>query len=124
MGATLPGGGAWFGGVLGPDGNIYGIPYNATTILKINPITGVATTSAMGATLPGGAAWLGGVLGPDGNIYGIPYNTTTILKINPITGVATTSAMGATLPGGAAWKGAYSALMVTSMEFHVVLRRF
>ena len=105
MGATLPGGATWQGGVFGPDGNIYGIPVYATTILKINPVTGVATTSAMGATLPGGAAWVGGVLGPDGNIYGIPYAATTILKINPVTGVATTSAMGATLPGGGAWYG-------------------
>ena len=99
MGATLPGGSAWIGGVLGPDGNIYGIPGSATTILKINPVGGTATTSNMGATIPGGGAWQGGVLGPDGNIYGIPYNATTILKINPITGVATTSNMGATLSG-------------------------
>ena len=35
MGATLPGGGAWIGGVLGPDGNIYVIPFNATTILEV-----------------------------------------------------------------------------------------
>jgi hypothetical protein len=64
---------------LGPDGKIYGIPYNATDILIIDPIAGTATLSAMGATLSGSDKWVGGVLGPDGKIYCIPYNATDIL---------------------------------------------
>lgn len=36
MGATLSGSNKWFGGVLGPDGKIYGIPYNSTDILIIS----------------------------------------------------------------------------------------
>ena len=35
MGATLTDTGKWVGGVLGPDGKIYGLPYNATDILII-----------------------------------------------------------------------------------------
>ena len=36
---TLPGGGwKWHGGVTGPDGCIYGIPANADTVLKIDPM--------------------------------------------------------------------------------------
>lgn len=82
MGATLTDTIKWVGGVLGPDGKIYGIPTNATDILIIDPVAGTATRSAMGATLTDTAKWRGGVLGPDGKIYGIPYNATDILKIN------------------------------------------
>ena len=67
------------GGVLGPDGKIYGIPVNATDILVIDPVAGTATRTAMGATLTGSAKWYGGVLGPDGKIYGITNNATDIL---------------------------------------------
>jgi len=35
MGASLSGALKWIGGVLGPDGKIYGIPFDATDILQI-----------------------------------------------------------------------------------------
>jgi hypothetical protein len=38
MGATLSGTGNWRGGVLGPDGRIYGIPVNSTDILIIEDV--------------------------------------------------------------------------------------
>ena len=40
MGAPLTGTAKWYGGVLGPDGKIYGIPYSATDILIVDPIAG------------------------------------------------------------------------------------
>ena len=83
LGATLTGSDKWVGGVLGPDGKIYGIPLNSTDILIIDPVAGTATRSALGATLTDSVKWYGGVLGPDGKIYGIPYfNATDILIIN------------------------------------------
>ena len=36
MGATLTGTSKWYGGVLGPDGKIYGMPYDSTDILIIS----------------------------------------------------------------------------------------
>ncbi len=105
MSATLTGSVKWTGGVLGPDGKIYGIPYDATDILIIDPVAGTATRSAMSATLTGSAKWTGGVLGPDGKIYGIPYDATDILVIDPAAGTATRSAMSATLTGSAKWTG-------------------
>jgi hypothetical protein len=78
MGATLSGATKWVGGVLGPDGKVYGIPYNAADILIIDPVAGTATRSNMGATLSGADKWFGGVLGPDGKVYGIPRNATDI----------------------------------------------
>ena len=34
---SLSGSSKWFGGVLAPNGMIYGIPYNSTSVLKIRP---------------------------------------------------------------------------------------
>ena len=95
MGANLTGASKWQGGVLGPDGKIYCVPFNATSILIIDPQVGTATTSTMGANLTGANKWQGGVLGPDGKIYCVPFNATSILIIDPQAGTATTSTMGA-----------------------------
>jgi peptidoglycan hydrolase-like protein with peptidoglycan-binding domain len=105
LGATLTGSDKWVGGVLGPDGKIYGIPYNSTDILIIDPVAGTATRSALGATLTDSDKWVGGVLGPDGKIYGIPLNSTDILIIDPVAGTATRSALGATLTDSVKWYG-------------------
>ena len=89
----------WYGGVLAPNGKIYGIPYNPSTILKIDPETDTATTLG---SLSGTSKWIGGVLAPNGKIYGIPYNSSTILKIDPETDTATTLG---SLSGTSKWIG-------------------
>jgi len=66
MGATLTGSSKWYGGVLGPDGKIYGIPYISTDILIIEPVAGTATISNMGATHTRTNKWKGGEISPDG----------------------------------------------------------
>ena len=91
----------WVGGVLAPNGKIYGIPSSATTILEIDPMAGIATT--FGSVPSGPDKWAGGVLGYDGMIYGIPYNSTTVLQINPITRNATT--FGSITSGNQWWNG-------------------
>ena len=75
---SLSGGSKWYGGVLAPNGNIYGIPFGSTTVLKIDPTTDTATTFG---SLSGSTKWRGGVLAPNGNIYGIPYSAATVLKL-------------------------------------------
>jgi spore maturation protein SpmB len=105
MGATLSDAAKWIGGVLGPDGNIYGMPFNVTDILIVNPVAGTAMRSAMGATLTGTGKWLGGVMGQDGKLYGIPADSTDILIIDTVAGTASRSAMGATLTGSGKWRG-------------------
>ena len=52
VGDQLPGDGKWRGGVLAADGNIYGIPSNATQVLRFDPRTQQATL--VGDELPGG----------------------------------------------------------------------
>ena len=73
--AGAPGGYAYGGGVLLPDGRVVFVPYNATTIGLFNPVTNAYTTVA-GA--PGNYAYLGGVLLPDGRVVFVPHNATTI----------------------------------------------
>ena len=77
----LTGTNKWYGGVLGPDGKIYGIPYNSASVLIIDPVAGtVDTTTITGLT--GTDKWIGGVLGPDGKIYGIPYGSESVIIIS------------------------------------------
>ena len=75
---SLAGTSKWAGGVLAPNGMIYGMPYNSTTILKIDPTTDTATTFG---SLSGTNKWFGGVLAPNGRIYGIPQSSIVVLAI-------------------------------------------
>ena len=84
---SLSGGGKWAGGVLAPNGCIYGIPRNSTTVLKIDPSTDTATTFG---SLSGSDKWMGGVLAPNGCVYGMPHSSAAVLKIDPSTDTATT----------------------------------
>ena len=71
----------WLGGVLAPNGCIYGIPYNSLAVLKIDPSDDSVTT--FGSLSADTVKWSSGVLAPNGCIYGIPRNSTTVLKIDP-----------------------------------------
>jgi hypothetical protein len=93
-------GGASINGlVCGQDGNIYTIPGNQRSVIKIDPISQSFTTfsenfggfedDADSSVL--NTKWLGGCLSTNGKIYGIPYTYDKILVINPKTGTASTS---------------------------------
>ena len=69
----------WRGGVPAPNGKIYGIPYNSTTVLEIDPVARTATTFG---NLPGITKWAGGALASNNKIYGIPSNSTTVLELS------------------------------------------
>jgi hypothetical protein len=79
---NLSGTSKWLGGVLAPNGKIYGIPYNSTQVLEIDPNT--KTVSLFGS-LSGRYKWYGGVLAPNGKIYGIPFDSTQVLEISGVT---------------------------------------
>lgn len=72
------------GGVLAPNGNIYGIPSSGNTdqfiLLQFNPETRVVDTASVSYE----GQWYGGVLGSNGKIYGIPYFNSNILEIDPV----------------------------------------
>ena len=94
----------WFGGVVGPDGNIYFTPFSALNILKLTVATGATSNITGGATYTA-SGWRGGVLAPDGNIYFTPFGATNILKLNVATGVTTNITGGATYTANG-WIGA------------------
>ena len=80
LGTDIP---KWQGGVLGPDGRIYGIPYHSESVLIIDPVAGTADTTTISGLGTGMPKWQGGVLGPDGRIYGIPFLSDSVLIISP-----------------------------------------
>ncbi len=96
----------WWGGVRGPDGKIYGIPYSANDFLIIDPATNTATRRAMGADLTGSSKWASGCLGPDGKIYGVPYDAPDVLVIDPAAGTAVRTDFGLDLSDSEKWAGA------------------
>ena len=80
----------WFGGVLAPNGNIYGIPDQPATnsVLIVDPKTDTADTQSITgiSSLPRGPhGWKSSCLHPDGKIYCAPYTSQTVLIIDPIT---------------------------------------
>ena len=72
---TYPGGAAYVGGVLLPDGRVFCVPYNATTARIYDPATDTLTTPT--GTYPGSGAYYGGVLLPDGRVFCVPRTATT-----------------------------------------------
>jgi hypothetical protein len=69
----------WLGGVLANNDCIYGTPFSATTILKINTLTDQVTTFG---NISGTAKYVQGVLAHTGNIYFVPGAATNVLKLN------------------------------------------
>lgn len=100
----LSGTGKWVGGVLAPNGKIYGIPFDSTSVLIIDPVTNTFdTTTIIGLT--GTSKWIGGVLAPNGKIYGIPFNSTSVLIIDPVTNTANTTTITGLGGTGGNWSG-------------------
>lgn len=81
---NAPGGAAYSGVAVGPDGRLYCIPHSADHVLVIDP----TVPSAIPLQLPGNQPivgrrkFAGGVLAPDGNIYCVPFEESRILVID------------------------------------------
>jgi hypothetical protein len=69
----------WYGGILGHDNAIYGIPYAAGSVLRIN--ANDDTVSLLGEYGTNQYNWHGGILA-NGNIYAFPAHAETVLKID------------------------------------------
>ena len=84
----------YFSGCAGPDGNIYGFPWNDRSILKIDPNVGTATTINMNPLTGYGSTFdsytcSGSTLHPNGKIYTISLglfstDDTKVFEYDPI----------------------------------------
>jgi hypothetical protein len=109
------GGSNWVGGVLAPNGKIYGIPYNSSNVCLIDPVSNTIDTTTVtitsGSSIPfGGLNWQGGVLAPNGKIYGIPRVSSNVCLIDPITNTVDTTTVkissGSSIPpSNFKWRG-------------------
>lgn len=79
----------WLGGAYGADGCIYGMPSDATSILRIEPheqANQTVATTFGNVNIPNTSAvnkWQGGVLSPmDGCVYAVPADANCVLKID------------------------------------------
>ena len=79
------------GALTGADGNIYGISYNSSTILRLNP-----TTKAVDEPFSHGQgtnAFIGGTAAPNGNLYLAPFDANNVFEIDPLAGTTNTIAI-------------------------------
>jgi hypothetical protein len=96
---SLGAGSKWIGGVLAPNGKVYGIPFGSTEVLEIDPVN---QTTALFGSLGAGSKWAGGVLAPNGKIYGIPFGSAQVLEIDPVN---QTTALFGSFSGSSKWFG-------------------
>lgn len=79
------------------EGCIFGLPSNADSVLKIDPVN--ETLQTFGDVPAGSWKWHGGQLSPHDNmIYCIPANANRVLKVDPTN--LTTELIGPELPRG------------------------
>lgn len=71
----------WYGGIKGLDGCIYGMPYTATGVLRIDPTDD--SVQILGSFPSGGWKWHGGLLAPmTGVIYAFPAHSNEVLCVD------------------------------------------
>jgi hypothetical protein len=108
---VFPGGGAYSGGVLLPDGRVFLVPFNATVALIYDPIKD--SFVAASGTYPGLGSLRGGVLMLDGRVYCLkasadggqariydPVRDTTVLAGGAYPGSGSAFAGGCVFPDG------------------------
>jgi hypothetical protein len=85
VGPEFPGKYKWYGGLLGRDGAIYGIPQNASGVLRIDPLASDPSeiVTIHGNFSEGGHKWHGGAMSGNGVIVSIPANADSVLLIDP-----------------------------------------
>lgn len=85
IGPRFHGQNKWYGGIRGVDSCIYGVPYTANGVLRIDPADDSVTM--IGDFGYGKYNWHGGVLAGNGCIYCFPSHSSHLLKIDTNLGV-------------------------------------
>ena len=73
----------WYGGLMGNDGCVYGMPQNADGVLKIDPFKATVEVVKHPLITKGGNKWHGGLRDKEGNIWAVPANADSFLKVVP-----------------------------------------
>ena len=97
--STAPGGAAFNGCCLIPDGRVVFTPHNIGSVGVFNPNTNTFTSILANPPCNGGGYAVGAVLCPDGRVLFVPYNGATNAPVtlwNPVTNALTTVATGIT----------------------------
>jgi hypothetical protein len=86
LGGPFIGEDMWLGGELAADGNIYGVPGTAKTVVKIDPRTDEVSEVGDLVVVPGAIRgnrfkWLRGARAANGDMFGIPCNANKVLRI-------------------------------------------
>jgi hypothetical protein len=88
IGPRFPGKAKWYGGIVGSDGCIWGIPHNHSYVLHIDPTTDTVSLLGQGDDITGRRPlptgmwkWHGGLRAGD-KIIGFPNNSDSVLVIN------------------------------------------
>lgn len=87
IGPTFHGQNKWYGGILGDDGAVYGIPYTASGVLRIGHSSNNGENSynirVIGSFPQKQYLWHGGIKSPyNGAIYAFPSHANQVLKIS------------------------------------------
>jgi hypothetical protein len=91
IGPTFHGQNKWYGGILGDDGAVYGIPYTASGVLRIGHSNMVSSNNGencniirvIGSFPEKQYLWHGGIKSPhNGAIYAFPSHANQVLKIS------------------------------------------
>ena len=80
----------WYGGIIGGNGAIYGIPFRSDRVIKIDPakqqVIGLRPAESEDGEMTSGYEqnWHGGLRSHiDGSIWGFPANSNSVLQIHP-----------------------------------------
>lgn len=95
----------WVSGLRVPDGRIFCTPYNASSVLIIDPAAGTAEIETFGLTFGGVGTnlWTGAALGDDGLMYCPPRSGGDILVVDPVNMTAFRTDYGLNLSGNDMW---------------------
>ena len=105
---SFPGGSAYLGGVLLPDGRVFCVPFGATQARVYDPTTNTVNLVGAANSFPGDSAYVGGVLLPDGRAFCAPHNTTQARVYDPATNTVSLVGAANSFPGGSPYiVGAY-----------------
>jgi hypothetical protein len=97
---AAPGGSAYYGGVLAPNGKIYTVPFLSGYGGVIDTVSNTFTSNALSGTIPTFYPYGGGVLAPNGKIYCMSQLASNIGVIDPGLNAFTTFGTAGSYTGG------------------------